>query len=97
MTLIDGERDFSAYADKVENSFENWIKKVDGKLRTIISGQTKPKLLIAEIAEEIIAEYASVTLIDKYDVYEVLLSYWNETMSDDVYIHHCAGWLQSRA
>jgi type I restriction enzyme M protein len=27
-----------------------------------------------------------VTLVDKYDAYEVLLSYWNETMSDDVYL-----------
>jgi len=82
---IYGERDFSAYADKVENAFENWIKKVDGKLRDI-SGATKPKLLITEIAEEIITEYASVTLVEKYDAYEVLLSYWNETMSDDVYL-----------
>jgi len=82
---IYGERDFSAYADKVENAFENWRIKVDGKLRSI-SGTTKPKLLIAEIAEQIMEEYAPVTLVDKYDVYEVLLSYWNETMSDDVYI-----------
>ena len=70
---IYNERDFSAYADKVENAFENWEKKVDGKLRAI-NDMTKPKLLITEIAEEIIAEYASVTLVDKYDAYEVLLS-----------------------
>ena len=82
---IYGEHDFSAYADKVENAFESWMKKADGKLRTI-SNTTKPKLLITEIAEEIIAEYAPVTLVDKYDAYEVLMSYWNETMSDDVYL-----------
>lgn len=82
---IHDERDFSSYADKVENAFETWIKKIDGKLRAICD-TTKPKLLIAEIAEEIIAEYAPVTLIDKYDAYEVLLSYWDETMADDVYI-----------
>ena len=82
---IYGERDFSAYADKVEHAFGNWVKKVDGKLRAI-SGATKPKLLIADIAEEIIADFAPVTLVDKYDAYEVLLSYWNGTMSDDVYL-----------
>lgn len=82
---IYGERDFSAYADKVENAFKNWRKKVDIKLRTI-SSTTRPKLLIAEIAEQIIEEYRPITLVDKYDVYEVLLSYWNETMSDDVYL-----------
>jgi type I restriction enzyme M protein len=76
---------FSAYADKVETAFENWKASVDSKLRAI-SNRTKPKLLIAEIAEHILEEYESVTLVDKYDVYEVLLSYWNEVMSDDLYL-----------
>jgi type I restriction enzyme M protein len=82
---IYGESDFSAYADKVGAAFENWKAKVDGKLRAI-DGATKPKLLIAEIAGQIIEECAPVTLVDKYDAYEALLSYWNETMSDDVYL-----------
>jgi len=82
---IYGDHDFSAYADKVECAFENWKKKVDSKLRDITKA-TKPKLLVAEIAQHIIEEYAPVTLIDKYDAYEVLLSYWNNTMADDVYL-----------
>jgi type I restriction enzyme M protein len=82
---IYGDQDFSSYADKVKNAFESWKKKVDGKLRAIDS-TTKPKMLIAEIAEQILEEYEPVTLVDKYDAYEVLLSYWNEVMSDDVYL-----------
>ncbi len=82
---INDDADFSAYADKVEGAFNNWKASVDGKLRKI-NGSTKPKLLIAEIAERILEEYESVTLVDKYDAYEVLLSYWNEVMSDDVYM-----------
>ena len=49
-------------------------------------GMTKPKLLIAEIAELILAEFEPVSLVDKYDAYEVLLSYWNNVMADDVYL-----------
>lgn len=79
------DTDFSAYADKVERAFENWKKGVDSKLRTINS-TVKPKLMIAEIAQLILSEYEPVTLIDKYDAYEVLLSYWNDVMSDDVYM-----------
>jgi type I restriction enzyme M protein len=83
-TIYD-DADFSAYADKVETAFKNWKAQVDKKLRTI-SGKTKPKHFIVEIAECILKEYDPVTLVDKYDAYEVLLSYWNETMSDDVYL-----------
>jgi type I restriction enzyme M protein len=82
---INDDADFSAYADKVEGAFNNWKAFVDGKLRAIDSS-TKPKLLIAEIAERILEEYETVTLVDKYDAYEVLLSYWNEVMADDVYL-----------
>jgi type I restriction enzyme M protein len=83
--VIFDDEEFSTYADIVESAFDKWKAGVDGKLRTI-NGTTKPKLLIAEIAEEILRDFEPVTLIDKYDAYEVLLSYWNETMSDDVYI-----------
>ena len=79
------DADFSAYADKVESAFKNWKTQVDKRLRTI-SNKTKPKLFIVEISEQILKEYDSAILIDKYDVYEVLLSYWNDTMSDDVYL-----------
>jgi len=82
---IYGDSDFSAYADKVEKAFESWKACVDSKLCGIDS-KTKPKLLITEIAEQILGEYEPVTLVDKYDAYEVLLSYWNNVMADDVYM-----------
>ena len=29
-------------------------------------------------------KFSTLELLDKYDVYQVLLAYWNETMNDDV-------------
>lgn len=77
--------EFAAYVSKVENAFARWKSYVDDKLRNI-DGSTKPKLLIIDIGERIIEEYEPVTLVDKYDAYEVLLSYWNSVMADDVYL-----------
>jgi len=82
---IYGDKEFSAYINKVESAFEKWKSRVDEKLRTI-NNSTKPKHLITEIAEVIIEEFEEVTLVDKYDVYEVLLFYWNSVMADDVYL-----------
>ena len=82
---IFGDAEFSSYADAVETAFIKWKTGVDGRLRAIGS-RTKPKLLIAEIAGEILACFEPVTLVDKYDAYEALMSYWNETMADDVYM-----------
>jgi len=82
---IYSDKDFTLYANNVENAFENWKAQVDSKLRAI-DGTTKPKLMIGEIAEQILEDYEAVTLVDKYDAYEVLLSYWNGVMADDVYM-----------
>lgn len=82
---IYSDTDFTRYADTVEVAFESWKVQVDGKLRTIGS-TTKPKQLIAEIAEHILKKYEAVALVDKYDVYEVLLAYWGSVMADDVYL-----------
>lgn len=58
-----------------------------------------PRELIVSLAEDILAEFEHLTLIDKYDVYQVLLAYWNEVMNDDVsLIISEPGWLcQCRA
>ncbi|MCE7856331.1 MAG: type I restriction endonuclease, partial [Ignavibacteria bacterium CHB3] len=47
---------------------------------------TKPKKLIYTISEEILQSFSNLILIDKYDVYQHLMTYWTDTMQDDVYI-----------
>ena len=41
--------------------------------------------MIAKISEQLLNDFSQVALLDKYDVYEVLMEYWAETMQDDVY------------
>lgn len=55
--------------------------------------------LIVSLAKDIIAEFEHLTLIDKYDVYQVLLAYWNEVMNDDVslIISESDGYTNARA
>ena len=49
-----------------------------------LSRAIHPKELIAKISELLLDDFAQVALLDKYDVYEVLMEYWAETMQDDV-------------
>ena len=48
--------------------------------------------MIAEISEKILNVYYNKPLIDNYNVYQHLLSYWNEVMQDDIYIISYDGW-----
>lgn len=84
-SLIHEDEEFSSYADKIDNAFMGWRSSVDKELRSI-NAYVNAKDLIVRLAEQILIQFEGVELIDKYDVYQVLLAYWQEVMSDDVYL-----------
>lgn len=58
-----------------------------------IDQQTHPKQLIKTLSDDLLARFVGVRLIDPYDVYQLLLSYWLQTMQDDVYTICTDGWV----
>jgi len=94
-STVYADEEFSRYADRIDDAFAEWQKKVDGDLRNIGS-DVDVKQFIVDLAEKLIALYADIELVDKYDVYEVLLSYWEEVMSDDVFLLKYDGYAAGR-
>jgi type I restriction enzyme M protein len=60
-----------------------------------ISADTKPGDLIGAISEDLLTRFLPVPLLDEYDVYEQLMTYWNEVMHDDVFLVMNDGWLDA--
>ncbi|MEY0273348.1 type I restriction-modification system subunit M [Providencia rettgeri] len=52
----------------------------------------QPKALIAEISESLLQSYSQTPLLSKYDIYQILMDYWSDTMQDDVYVLVQDGW-----
>ena len=50
------------------------------------------KALIHTLSEGLLSRYAEADLLDKYDIYQLLMDYWEETMQDDVYVITQDGW-----
>lgn len=84
-STIYADDEFCAYAERIDNAFDEWKNEVDNGLRNVDSTVNVKKYII-ELSEVLINKYAEIELVDKYDVYQVLLSYWQETMSDDVFV-----------
>ena len=84
-STIYADEEFSAYAERIDMAFNAWMNDVDYSLRNI-DEFVKIKKYIVELSEILIAKYADIELVDKYDVYQVLLSYWQEVMADDVFV-----------
>ncbi|MBT9605742.1 MAG: type I restriction-modification system subunit M [Microbacterium sp.] len=51
-----------------------------------ITADTKPNDLIRDLGDDLLARFKGMPLLDEYDVYQQLMSYWNDTMHDDVYL-----------
>ena len=84
-STIYSDEEFNAYAERMDMAFDAWKNEVDEGLCNINESVNIKKYII-KLAEALIAQYADMKLIDKYDVYQVLLSYWQETMADDIFI-----------
>ncbi|GCE20937.1 hypothetical protein KDK_47370 [Dictyobacter kobayashii] len=83
--------EFVTYTQTITDLFEQWRTKHTPTLNNITIG-SHPKQLIEELAEDILQIFATARLIDKYDVYQHLMSYWSDVMQDDVYMIAQDGW-----
>jgi type I restriction enzyme M protein len=92
---IYADKEFSTYANRVDSAVEAWKSAVSDKLKGI-NNKTVVKTFISEIAEEILRQFELVTLLDKYDVYQVLLAYWQDVMADDAFIIKADGYKAAR-
>ena len=84
-STIYADSEFSSYAERIDMAFDSWMSDVDYSLRNI-DEFVEVKKYIVELSEILISKYADIEIVDKYDVYQVLLSYWQEVMADDVFV-----------
>jgi type I restriction enzyme M protein len=83
--------EFIQYSYEIEQVFTTWEKHHTPLLKAIQPGD-KPKDIIYKLGENLLAAFTGQKLIDKYDVYQYLLTYWLEVMRDDVYMIVEDGW-----
>lgn len=87
--------EFTGFAEKIKKAFEEW--KLDNwtKFNDIKNGD-QPKQFIEDIAKSLINKYSRISLIDKYDVFQCLMSFWEDAMQDDIYAIAFDGWESGR-
>lgn len=88
-TTILAHPEFTAFAERSLQPFQQWA--ADAALDNIQQGD-HPKHLIHRISEDLLQRYGSMPLLSKYDVYQILMDYWADTLQDDVYILVQDGW-----
>jgi len=81
--------EFKTFASESLVPFTQWCKRA---ALDEIQLSEKPKDIIHRISEDLLASYSHNALMSKYDVYQILMDYWADTMQDDVYVLVQDGW-----
>ncbi|MEY2667099.1 MAG: hypothetical protein RLZZ384_1270, partial [Pseudomonadota bacterium] len=83
--------EFVAFIDLMNTIFSQWESSSAALLNSLEVG-CLPRTIIDKLAETLLAHYENKPLIDKYDVYQHLMDYWDATMQDDCYLISDDGW-----
>jgi len=89
--IIKKHPEFVAFGKEMDGLFEVWKTESTDYLKSL-GADNNPKEVIHQLAENLLQHYADNALIDKYDIYQHLMTYWFETMQDDCYIISLEGW-----
>lgn len=90
-STIRNHAEFTAFQTRVHGILDGWAGANAPRMEDIQVGD-KPKELIHTIAEDMLTRFAEAPLIDRYEAYQRLMSYWAEAMQDDVFIIAHDGW-----
>ena len=85
--------EFSRLQKKAGKVFADWRRATTPRL-TGLGKDGHPKQLIETIAEDLLAAFRHLPLLDAYDVYQHLMDYWAESMQDDAYLIAADGWVK---
>ena len=83
--------EFSHFKNAVQTIFDDWRGIKTNYLKSL-DKTTHPKAVIAKLSNGLLARFADIHLIEKYDVYQHLMNYWEEIMQDDTHIITADEW-----
>ena len=86
--------EFKSYQQQVAAIFDAW-RKTHEPLLLGIEVNALPRTVIHTLSEDLLARFADLALLDRYDVYQRLMDYWDAVMQDDVYLIAAAGWAEA--
>lgn len=86
--------EFQAFVGEVRALTDEWFA-AHRKGLAAIDKKTNPGDLVGEIGDDLLTRFRAVALLDEYDVYEELMTYWHSVMHDDVFLVMHDGWVDA--
>ena len=90
-SVIYEHHEFASFIADMNAHFALWRDTSAAMLKEL-QVDCRPREIIAQLSEGLLAHYGDKPLIDPYDIYQHMMDYWAETMQDDCYFIASEGW-----
>lgn len=88
---ISNNADYLQHSVQYRKSIRDFLDTVIPEMKALSLG-FNPKEKIEKWGNKLLEQTSSQQLVDPYEVYQILRSYWDETMQDDCYLISRDGW-----
>ncbi len=86
--------EFQKFATEARDLTSDWFAAHRARLAAI-DADTRANDLVTNISDDLLARFKSVPLLDEYDVYEQLMTYWHNVMHDDTFLIMNDDWVDA--
>ena len=93
-TTILTHPEFNAYQQQVNAVFQAWREAHEPLLRSI-EVKASPGEIIHTLSEDLLERFDTLPLLDRYEIQQELMGYWEKVMQDDVYLIAADGWVKA--
>lgn len=90
-STIANSEEFKEFSAQIHDSLVAWATHAEKRMKAL-GDKTRPKDFIVDLSELLLDMFKGLPLVDNYEVYQGLMSLWEETLKDDVYIVIESGW-----
>lgn len=85
---------FQKLRSEAQGIVDDWFTSHRERL-VAISENTVPNELIRDLSEDFLDRFEHLALLDAYDAYQQLMTYWHDVMHDDVFLLMNDGWVDA--
>lgn len=90
-STIANSEEFRTFSAQIHDSLVAWASHAEKKMNAL-GDNTRAKDFIADLSELLLSTFKGLPLVDNYEVYQGLMTFWEETLKDDVYMVIESGW-----
>lgn len=94
--ITDDESLAAQRAVETTDLLESWAQSSAKPALLGVDSDTEPKMMIRQIGQELLKHYLTARVLDPFDVFDVLMNYWNAVLQDDIYVIKASGYQAGR-